>query len=104
MGNSDKYFDDSHEFRPERWLKSCGKAYHPYASLPFGHGRRMCLGKRFADLEIQTVIAKVRILITDSNCIVIFSVKLYKNFDTISGQNTLFQSDSQYWSSLDNEL
>ncbi|XP_073994660.1 probable cytochrome P450 49a1 [Rhodnius prolixus] len=59
MGNSDKYFDDSHEFRPERWLKSCGKAYHPYASLPFGHGRRMCLGKRFADLEIQTVIAKI---------------------------------------------
>ncbi|KAK9497405.1 hypothetical protein O3M35_004117 [Rhynocoris fuscipes] len=59
MGNSGKYFDNPNEFQPERWLKSSGKNYHPYASLPFGHGRRMCLGKRFADLEMQTLIAKI---------------------------------------------
>lgn len=35
------------------------KQHHPFASLPFGYGRRMCLGRRFAELEIQTIIAKV---------------------------------------------
>lgn len=64
----DKYFAKSKEFLPERWLKSCPVSVdqnrHNFASLPFGYGRRMCLGKRFADLELQTVIAKV--IIDDS--------------------------------------
>ena len=37
-------FDDPEEFRPERWLDK-SKKYHPFASLPFGHGTRMCVGK-----------------------------------------------------------
>lgn len=79
--NLDKYFQNSSEFLPERWLKAanCPKSknltpgvqedegtksmdfnqHHAFASLPFGYGKRMCLGKRFADLEIQTVICKV---------------------------------------------
>lgn len=64
----EKYFPRSNEFLPERWIKTCPahyidksipKDHHPFASLPFGFGRRMCLGRRFADLEIQTIIAKV---------------------------------------------
>jgi cytochrome P450 len=49
------------EFLPERWLKSPGDSLyriHPFASLPYGHGARMCLGRRFADLEIQILLAK----------------------------------------------
>lgn len=68
ISNLDKYFEKSNEFMPERWLKTCphgmnesSKGHHPFASLPFGFGRRMCLGKRFADIEIQTVIVKVSI-------------------------------------------
>lgn len=32
---------------------------HPFASLPYGYGARMCLGRRFADLEMQILLAKV---------------------------------------------
>jgi len=64
------------QFVPERWLKNnvaasmgcpdavrhslTAKPTHAFASLPFGYGKRMCLGRRFADLELQAVIAKVR--------------------------------------------
>ncbi|KAI5738726.1 hypothetical protein M8J77_010467 [Diaphorina citri] len=58
-GNEDKYFHKAKEFLPERWLKSNKCPFHPFASLPFGYGRRMCLGRRFADLEIQTLITKI---------------------------------------------
>nr|QZM07455.1 cytochrome P450 monooxygenase CYP301B1 [Lasioderma serricorne] len=62
--NLERYFPKSEEFIPERWLKgdknqSVCSNHHPFASLPFGFGRRMCLGRRFADLELQTLIAKV---------------------------------------------
>lgn len=69
ISNTEKYFNKYNEFLPERWLKSCpykndnyniSKQHHPFASLPFGYGKRMCLGRRFADLEIQTIIAKVK--------------------------------------------
>ena len=58
----DKYFERSKEFIPERWLKnntdaSCphAKDAHPFAYLPFGFGPRMCIGRRFAELEIEVL-------------------------------------------------
>ncbi|XP_053616368.1 probable cytochrome P450 49a1 [Plodia interpunctella] len=60
MGNSSEFFSDAAEFRPERWLaRTPDQKHHPFASLPFGFGKRMCLGRRFAELEIHTVIATV---------------------------------------------
>ncbi|XP_074037564.1 cytochrome P450 301B1 [Leptinotarsa decemlineata] len=61
ISNLEQYFPRSKEFLPERWLKSCpfSKEQHPFASLPFGFGKRMCLGRRFADLEMQTALAKI---------------------------------------------
>nr|XP_003703365.1 PREDICTED: probable cytochrome P450 49a1 [Megachile rotundata] len=56
--NLDKYFPRSKEFVPERWLHSDG-VRHSFASLPFGYGRRMCLGRRFAELEMLIVISKI---------------------------------------------
>ena len=41
-----KIFDNPNEFRPERWLDK-KKKYHPFASMPFGHGSRMCVGKLY---------------------------------------------------------
>ena len=59
ISNTDKYFKNATQFEPERWLKSNKQEHHPFASLPFGYGKRMCLGRRFAELEIQTLITKV---------------------------------------------
>ncbi|XP_044748575.1 probable cytochrome P450 49a1 [Coccinella septempunctata] len=60
ISNLDEYFPRSSEFLPERWLsKDQNNTRHNFASLPFGFGKRMCLGRRFADLEMQIVIAKV---------------------------------------------
>nr|ARA91625.1 cytochrome P450 monooxygenase [Pieris rapae] len=58
MGNSDEYFANAQEFRPERWLQKSSYK-HPFASLPFGFGRRMCLGRRFAELEMHVMICKI---------------------------------------------
>ncbi|KAJ8709193.1 hypothetical protein PYW07_009019 [Mythimna separata] len=46
------------EFIPERWVKPTA----PHAATlvaPFGRGRRMCPGKRFVDLELHLLLAKI---------------------------------------------
>lgn len=56
-GNMEEFVSNPDEFRPERWLED-GRL-HSFASLPYGFGARICLGRRFADLEIQVLLAKV---------------------------------------------
>lgn len=58
ISNLDKYFPKSEEFLPERWLDENG-IKHAFASLPFGYGRRMCIGRRFAELEMIILLSKV---------------------------------------------
>jgi len=56
----EEYVTDAKTFKPARWLKiSDNENLHPFASLPYGYGARMCLGRRFADLEMQVLLAKV---------------------------------------------
>lgn len=66
-GNMEEYCTNSSAFQPERWLKpsqgGSGGNIHPFASLPYGYGARMCLGRRFADLEMQILLAKVAYLL-----------------------------------------
>ncbi|XP_011500805.1 PREDICTED: probable cytochrome P450 49a1 isoform X2 [Ceratosolen solmsi marchali] len=61
ISNTERYFPGSDRFLPERWIDSGGleAPRHAFASLPFGYGRRMCLGRRFAELEILVVLSKV---------------------------------------------
>lgn len=58
-----EYVTEAHKFLPERWLKPSLGGFdgnlHPFASLPYGYGSRMCLGRRFADLEMQVLLCKV---------------------------------------------
>jgi cytochrome P450 len=46
-------YPDPHEFRPERFLE---QPPGTYTFLPFGGGRRRCLGASFAQLEMRIVL------------------------------------------------
>ena len=58
MGEDPKQFPEPEKFIPERWIEH-KKNIHPFSVRNFSHGPRMCIGKRFAELEIQVAIAKV---------------------------------------------
>jgi cytochrome P450 len=47
MGRDANLFDDPLAYKPERWLRGdkSHPDYHPFSSLPFGYGVRMCLGE-----------------------------------------------------------
>ena len=46
---------------PERWARSERDNYksHPFGGLVFGHGARMCIGRRFAMLELYIALIKI---------------------------------------------
>ncbi|PVF98541.1 cytochrome P450 [Serendipita vermifera] len=50
-----KYWDNPHEFRPERFLGD----YNRDAFIPFAAGPRACLGRRFSEIEALTVLANL---------------------------------------------
>ncbi|KAM5288331.1 25-hydroxyvitamin D-1 alpha hydroxylase, mitochondrial [Ctenodactylus gundi] len=51
-------FLEPDSFRPARWLGG-SPASHPFASLPFGFGKRSCIGRRLAELELQMALAQI---------------------------------------------
>ena len=63
----EKYYRQADRFIPERWMKGPNgeppdsRQTHPFVYMPFGFGPRMCLGRRFAEMEIHTLVAKVSI-------------------------------------------
>lgn len=52
IGVNEEYFDNGRQFRPERWLEE-KSSINPFAHVPFGVGKRMCIGRRLAELQIQ---------------------------------------------------
>lgn len=65
-----EYFDEPNSFIPERWLRDSNgidktikeKSINPYIVLPFGHGPRSCIARRFAEQNLQVFLLRVRIL------------------------------------------
>ena len=55
------YFTDPAAFKPERWLRKdrARDEIHPFLHLPFGFGPRMCLGRRFAEMEMYVLLIKI---------------------------------------------
>ncbi|XP_069735128.1 25-hydroxyvitamin D-1 alpha hydroxylase, mitochondrial-like [Phaenicophaeus curvirostris] len=53
-----RVFPAPDSFQPERWLRG-DAARHPFASLPFGVGKRSCVGRRLAELEIHMALAQI---------------------------------------------
>ncbi|XP_064488659.1 cytochrome P450 302a1, mitochondrial-like [Ornithodoros turicata] len=54
-------YEDPDAFRPERWIKEQNSAAraHPFCSLPFGYGPRMCVGRRFAETVMSLLLARL---------------------------------------------
>ncbi|NP_001306761.1 cytochrome P450 12B4 [Ceratitis capitata] len=65
LSNSDEYFERSAEFLPERWIKSAkatcpvSQKHNPFVYLPFGFGPRTCIGKRLAEMELETILVRI---------------------------------------------
>ena len=62
MCQDQELFENPSEFKPERWLRSpeqTSKAIKPFSFLPFGYGKRMCVGRRIADLEMYLLLARI---------------------------------------------
>lgn len=60
MGRDPELFDEAECFMPERWLRSNDDhTFHKFSSTPFGFGRRMCLGRRLAELEMYLLLVHV---------------------------------------------
>ncbi|XP_072308187.1 1,25-dihydroxyvitamin D(3) 24-hydroxylase, mitochondrial [Eucyclogobius newberryi] len=52
LGSNEEYFDETKRFKPERWLRETS-TINPFAYVPFGIGKRMCIGRRLAELQLQ---------------------------------------------------
>ena len=65
-GRDENYFKNAHRFLPERWdrqssiNKENASVTDPFASLPFGHGRRACVGRRLAETQMFILLQKVK--------------------------------------------
>jgi len=46
-----KFWDDPEAFVPERWLGDAAKKRRPYTYLPFGAGKRSCIGGAMSQVE-----------------------------------------------------
>ena len=63
MGRDGNIFDHPEDVKPERWMRNRnekdltrhGKAF---ASLPFGHGARGCIGRRVAEMQLCLLAAR----------------------------------------------
>ena len=73
---SEAHFPNPEQFLPERWLRDCSrssKAAHSHVRLPFGHGPRMCVGRRcpWKSKEIQDLNIRFRFAEVEMHVLVI---------------------------------
>lgn len=57
-GRNEQHFAEPHAFRPERWLRDQQEQVNSWACLPFGLGARSCIGRRVAEVQMQSLIAR----------------------------------------------
>jgi len=53
-------FPSPETHQPERWVRGgAGNSTHPFLLTPFGHGTRMCAGRRFAEQDLYCLLARL---------------------------------------------
>jgi cytochrome P450 len=57
----DIYGEDALEFKPERWLDGKGgnKSFAPHEFMPFGGGRRACIGMSHAKQQLRVIFGEL---------------------------------------------
>ncbi|XP_071442558.1 probable cytochrome P450 CYP44 [Hetaerina americana] len=56
---SEKYFPNANKFHPERWMRGNDATENAFILTPFGHGTRMCVGRRFALQSLYVGLARM---------------------------------------------
>ena len=56
-----EFFPQPEVYKPDRFLKENADEIVPYTWRPFGSGNRVCIGQRFALMEIKIFISKLLI-------------------------------------------
>lgn len=64
MSRDPAHFPNPDAFIPERWIREASefpsaKTAHPFAYMPFGFGPRTCIGRRFAEVELEILVLRV---------------------------------------------
>ncbi|HEY6273847.1 MAG TPA: cytochrome P450 [Terriglobales bacterium] len=52
-----RFFEQPHEFRPERWTEEFERDLPKFAYFPFGGGQRTCIGSSFARMQTSLMLA-----------------------------------------------
>lgn len=65
--HKDSNFQGAKQFTPERWIDPATENFtvnvdNASIVVPFGVGRRSCPGKRFVEMEVVLLLAKVSII------------------------------------------
>jgi len=55
----ERWWDDPHAFKPERWTVEKESTMPKYSYIPFGGGPRICIGNQFAMMEAKLVLATI---------------------------------------------
>ena len=52
-----RFYEQPHEFRPERWTEEFERQLPRFAYFPFGGGQRTCIGASFAKMQTSLMLA-----------------------------------------------
>eukprot|EP00795_Rhopilema_esculentum_P016292 gene16292-7678_t len=59
LHRDEKYWPEPNAFQPERFLPENKESITQFTYLPFGDGPRNCIGMRFAQMEIKTILVRM---------------------------------------------